>query len=148
MSAPEPVPYRPSPRAETLRRLLEGSVTADVATVDTIVTSDVSGWSPNLLVRSKEELLDVLGDLDDSLTNVKSSIDAIDEVGDKAIAEWHLSADHTGPLVLGDDLVLEPTSRRLHLAGATFAEFEGDRISAFRHYFDDLALIEQALPAD
>lgn len=113
-----------------------------------LVTPDVSGWSPNLLVRSKEELLDVLGDLDDALTNVTSLIDAIDEVGGKAIAEWHLSADHTGRLVVGDDLVLEPTLRRLHLAGATFAEFDGDRISAFRHYFDDLALIEQALPED
>jgi hypothetical protein len=135
-------------RTAVLRRLLEASIGADPHTIADVVTKDVSGWSPNLNVRSREELLDVVGDLDDVFTNVEGTIDAVDEVGDKTIAEWHLSADHTGRLVLDDDLFLEPTQRRLHLAGATFAEFEGDRICAFRHYFDDLALLEQVIPDD
>jgi predicted ester cyclase len=56
-----------------------------------------------------------------------------------------VAADHTGPLFIDDDVVIEPTGRRLHLSGATVAEFDGDRICAFRSYFDDLALVEQAL---
>ena len=39
-----------------------------------------------------------------------------------------------------DDVVLEATGPRLVLAGASFAEFRGDQICAFRHYFDDAAL--------
>ena len=69
----------------------------------------------------------------------------VEQFGDKVAAEWHVAVDHTGPIYVDDDLAVEPTGRRLHLAGATFAEFEGDRIKAFRHYFDDLALLEQAL---
>ena len=33
----------------------------------------------------------------------------------------------------------------LVLAGATFAEYRDGRISTFRHYFDDAALLEQML---
>lgn len=72
-------------------------------------------------------------------------VQALDQVGDKAIAEWHVALDHTGRLAIDDDLVVEPTGRRLHISGATIAEFDGDRICAFRSYFDDLALVEQAL---
>ena len=77
------------------------------------------------------------------------SVDSLDVVGNKAIAEWRASADHTGPLVIGDgdddDLVIEATGRTIVLAGATFAEFDGDQISALRTYFDDAAIIEQLL---
>ena len=134
-------------RTDALRRLVEASVAADADAIAEVVTADVSGWSPNLLVRSRDELLEVLGDLDEAFTNVESVIDAVDQVGDKTIAEWHLSADHTGPLTLEDGRVVAPTHRRFHLAGATFAEFDGAKICAFRHYFDDLALLEQSLSA-
>src|SRR6185503_9995398 len=96
-------------------------------------------------VLSRDELLVALAERDDALSNIETSIDAIDEIGNKAVAEWHVSADHTGPLVIEGDLMIEPTGRRLYLAGATIAEFDGDRICAFRHYFDDLALVEQLL---
>jgi predicted ester cyclase len=79
------------------------------------------------------------------LLRLDAEVQALDQVGDKAIAEWHVAADHTGPLVVDDDLTIEPTGRRLHLSGATVAEFDGDRVCAFRSYFDDLALVEQVL---
>ena len=63
----------------------------------------------------------------------------------RAAAEWVVSATHTGPLVLDDDLVIEPSGGQLVLAGATFAELRDGKISAFRHYFDDAALLEQML---
>jgi len=132
-------------RSAILRRLLEASASGDAAILAEVVVDDVVGWSPNMLVTSREQLLDVAAEHDDALSNVVTSIDAVCESVDRAIAEWKLAADHTGPLRVADDLVIEPTGRRLHLAGATIAEFDGDRIVTFRHYFDDLALIEQAL---
>ena len=69
----------------------------------------------------------------------------LDEVGNKAIAEWVIETDHTGPYVLSDETVVEGTGRRIKLAGATIADFRDGKIRSFRTYFDDLSLIEQLL---
>ncbi|MGH9251485.1 MAG: nuclear transport factor 2 family protein [Acidimicrobiales bacterium] len=133
-----------SVQASAMRRLLHAAVTGDGEAMADIVTDDVTAWSPNLFVTSRDELLAAL-QRDDTFSGIEIRVQALDQVGDKAIAEWHVAADHTGPLAIDDDLVIEPTGRRLHLSGATVAEFDGDRICAFRSYFDDLALVEQAL---
>ena len=134
-----------SVHASALRRLLHAAATGDGPSMADLVTDDVIGWSPNLLVRSRSELVSAVDRRDDALSGIEIDIHALDQVGDKAIAEWHLAADHTGPLLVDGDLVVDPTGRRLHVSGATFAEFDGDRICAFRTYFDDLALVEQVL---
>ena len=55
--------------------------------------------------------------------------------------EWSASVVHVGPLAI-ENGVLEPTGRRVELAGITVAEFSGDRISAFRQYWDCAALMD------
>ena len=132
-------------RKAVLERLLDAAMAGDIGALNELVTDDVVGWSPHLLVTSRSELAAVFERREDAFSNIDASIDSVDGVGDKVAAEWHVAVDHTGPIYVDDDLAVEPTGRRLHLAGATFAEFEGDRIKAFRHYFDDLALLEQAL---
>jgi ketosteroid isomerase-like protein len=132
-------------RAQTLRSLVCAAVTGNTASMADLVTEDVIGWSPNLAVSSRDALLAALEAPDDAFSDIDVRIRALDQVGDKAFAEWLVAADHTGPLVVDDDLVVRPTGRRMHLSGATVAEFDGDRICAFRSYFDDLALVEQAL---
>jgi ketosteroid isomerase-like protein len=134
-----------SVHGSALRGLLRAAVDGDGDALSDLVTDDVIGWSPNLFVRSRTELLEAIGGRDDTFSDVEVDVRALDELGDKAIAEWHVAADHTGPLFVDDDVIIEPTGRRLHLSGATVAEFDGDRICAFRSYFDDLALVEQAL---
>ena len=134
-----------SNQASALRRLLQAAVTGDGDSMADLVTADVTGWSPNLFVSSRDDLLAELALREDAFSGIEIVVQALDQIGDKAIAEWHIGADHTGPLVIDDDLVIEPTGRRLHLSGATVAEFEGERIGAFRSYFDDLALVEQVL---
>ena len=134
-----------SAQASAMRRLLDATVTGDRAAMADLVTADVTGWSPNLFVTSRDELLAALEHREDAFSGIEVRVQALDQVGDKAIAEWHVAVDHTGPLAVDDDLVIEPTGRRLHVSGATVAEFDGDRICAFRSYFDDLALIEQLL---
>jgi ketosteroid isomerase-like protein len=134
-----------SVQASAMRRLLQAAVTGDGEAMADLVTADVTAWSPNVFATSRDELLAVLQRRDDTFSAIEIRVQALDQVGDKAIAEWHVAVDHTGPLAIDDDLVIEPTGRRLHLSGATIAEFDGDRICAFRSYFDDLALVEQAL---
>jgi hypothetical protein len=128
-----------------LVQALEAAVTGEAGTLKDVFTDDVVGWSPNLAIASLAELADEWGERHDALSNIVISIDAVYLVGDTVIAEWRIGADHTGTLVVGDDIELEPTGRRIVLAGATFAEFRGDQICAFRNYFDDAALLEQLL---
>ena len=73
------------------------------------------------------------------------TIDALDVVGHKAIAEWRASARFSLPLLLQEDLLIEPTAARVELAGVTVAEFRGTKISRLRSYFDDSAVLEQML---
>ena len=80
---------------------------------------------------------------EEAFSNVAIMIRGLDEVGNKAFAEWLIEADHTGPLVLGEDAVLEATGRHVELAGVTVADFRKEKIRSFRTYFDDASLIEQ-----
>jgi ketosteroid isomerase-like protein len=134
-----------SAQADVLRNLLQAAVAGDGDRIADLVTHDVIGWSPHLNIASREDLVAAMHERDDPFSAVDLQIRAIDQIGDKAIAEWHVAADHTGPLVVDDDVVIAPTGRRLHLSGATVAEFDGELICAFRNYFDDLAILEQAL---
>ena len=134
-----------SAQASAMRRQLDATVTGDRAAMADLVTADVTGWSTNLFVTSRDELLAALEQREDAFSGIEVRVQALDQIGDKAVAEWHVAVDHNGPLAVDDDLVIEPTGRRLHVSGATVAEFDGDRICAFRSYFDDLALIEQLL---
>jgi ketosteroid isomerase-like protein len=131
-----------------LIQALEAAVTGDASLLDQTFTEDVVAWSPNLAVSSREELAEEFDDRHDVLSNIVISFDAVYIVGDHAIAEWRVGADHTGPLVIEEELHIEPSGRRIVLAGATFAEFRGDQICAFRNYFDDAALLEQLLLTD
>ncbi len=134
-----------STKEAVLIQALEAAVTGDDSSLDQTFTEDVVGWSPNLAVTSRAELAEEFGDRHDALSNIVIAFDAIYIIGDNAIAEWRISADHTGPIVVDDDVQLEPTGRTIVLAGATFAEFRDDQICAFRNYFDDAALLEQIL---
>ncbi|GAA3470628.1 ester cyclase [Nonomuraea roseola] len=65
------------------------------------------------------------------------------------VAEWRLTARHTGSLKLDDDVVIPATGRSLDLRGALFARVDQGRISEFRQYWDEADLFEQLglLPA-
>ena len=80
---------------------------------------------------------------EEAFSDVVITFRGLDEVGNKAFAEWLVEADHTGPLVLGEDAVVEATGRHVQLAGVTVADFRDGKIRSFRTYFDDLSLIEQ-----
>ena len=134
-------------RKDVLLKAIEAEIGVGSADLDTLFTDDVVGWSPTATVSGLEALTALAALRDIAFSNVDLSFRGLDEVGNKAFAEWLIEADHTGPLVLAEDAVLEATGRHVQLAGATVADFRDGKIRSFRTYFDDASLIEQLVGA-
>ena len=130
-------------RKDVLLKALEAEVGGASVDPGTLFTDDVVGWSPIASVSGLTDLVELAADRETTFSNVVIMFRGLDEVGNKAFAEWLVEADHTGPMVLGEDAVLEATGRRVRLAGVTVADFRGEKIRSFRTYFDDVSLIEQ-----
>ena len=130
-------------RKDVLLKALESELGAASADPSSLFTDDVVGWSPLATVSGLRALTELSAEHDTSFSNVVLSIRGLDEVGNKALAEWVIDADHTGQLILGDDAVLEATGRHVQMAGATVADFRDGKIRSYRTYFDDVSLIEQ-----
>ena len=130
-------------RKDVLLKALEAEVGGASVDPGTLFTDDVVGWSPIATVSGLKDLADLAAMRETTFSNVVIMFRGLDEVGNKAVAEWLVEADHTGPMVLGEDAVLEATGRRVRMAGVTVADFRGEKIRSFRTYFDDVSLIEQ-----
>ena len=130
-------------RKDVLLKALEAEVGGASVDPGTLFTDDVVGWSPIATVSGLKDLADLAAIRETTFSNVVIMFRGLDEVGNKAFAEWLIEADHTGPMVLGEDAVLEATGRRVRMAGVTVADFRGQKIRSFRTYFDDVSLIEQ-----
>jgi len=130
-------------RKDVLSKAIDAEVGGASVDVSTLFTDDVIGWSPYAAVSGLEAVaaLSLLRDV--AFSNVVILYRGLDEVGNKAYAEWVIEADHTGPLVLGEDAVLEATGRHITLPGVTVADFRDGKIRSYRTYFDDVSLIEQ-----
>jgi ketosteroid isomerase-like protein len=129
-------------RAAIVRDALEAAVTGDETVVERVYAHDVAGWSPVATVTSREALVADMRGRKGAFSDVDLALDAVDALGDKLIAEWRLAATHSGALELDEDFQLEATGRRVELRGVLIAEFDGDRISRFRQYWDEVALLE------
>ena len=105
------------------------------------------GWSPIATVSGLTALAELAALREEAFSNVVIMFRGLDEVGNKAFAEWVVEADHTGPLVLGEATELEATGRHVQLAGVTVADFRDGKIRSYRTYFDDLSLLEQIVGA-
>ena len=130
-------------RKQVLSNALEAEVGGAPVDPGTLFTDDVTGWSPYATVSGLTALADLAALREEAFSNVVITFRGLDEVGNKAFAEWLVEADHTGPLVLSDDTALEATGRHVQLPGVTVADFREGKIRSYRTYFDDLSLIEQ-----
>ena len=128
-------------------KALEAEVGGETGDLDTLFTDDVVGWSPYVTVSGLEAVAALAALREEAFSNVEITFRGLDEVGNKAFAEWLVEADHTGPLVLGEDSVLEARGRHVQLPGVTVADFREGKIRSFRTYFDDISLIEQIVGA-
>ena len=134
-------------RKEVLADAIKAEVGAASADLATLFTDDVVGWSPYVTVSGLAALAGLSALREEAFSNVVITFRGLDEVGNKAFAEWLVKADHTGPLVLSEDAALEATGRHVQLPGVTVADFRDGKIRSFRTYFDDLSLIEQIVGA-
>jgi ketosteroid isomerase-like protein len=130
-------------RKEVLTQALEAEVGGAQVDLGTIFTEDVVGWSPYATVSGLTAVAELAALREEAFSNVVILFRGLDEVGNKAYAEWVVEADHTGPLVLGEDAILEATGRRVRLPGVTVADFRDGKIRKYRTYFDDISLLEQ-----
>jgi SnoaL-like polyketide cyclase len=130
-------------RKDVLLKALEVEVGSDSVDLGTLFTDDVIGWSPYARISGLTALAELSALREIAFSNVVILVRSLDEIGNRAYAEWLVEADHTGPLVLDEDVVLEATGRRVELAGVSVADFREGKIRSFRTYFDDLSLIEQ-----
>jgi len=130
-------------RKDVLSKALEAEVGEGSVDLSTLFTDDVVGWSPYATVSGLSALAELAALRDMAFSNVVLSFRGLDEVGNKAFAEWVIEADHTGPLVLSEDAVLEASGKHVQLAGVTVADFRDGKIRSYRTYFDDISLIEQ-----
>ena len=134
-------------RKEVLADALKTEIGAASVELKTLFTDDVTGWSPYVTLSGLAALADLAALREAAFSNVVITFRGMDEVGNRAFAEWLVEADHTGPLVLSDDTALEATGRHVQLPGVTVADFRDGKIRSFRTYFDDLSLIEQIVGA-
>ena len=134
-------------RKEVLSDAIRAEAGAASVDPETLFTDDVVGWSPYATVSGLTALADLSALREEAFSNVVVTFRGLDEVGNKAVAEWLVEADHTGPLVLGEDSVLEATGRHVQLPGVTVADFRDGKIRSYRTYFDDISLIEQIVGA-
>ena len=130
-------------RKDVMVKALEAEVGSDSVDLGTLFTDDVVGWSPYATVVGLPALAELSALRELAFSNVVILLRSVDEVGNRAYAEWLIEADHTGPLVLDDDVVLEATGRHVQLAGVSVADFRDGKIRSYRTYFDDLSMIEQ-----
>ena len=130
-------------RAAALVQAIEATVTGDSRVVCELYADDVQGWSPTMTVTSAAELAVELEDRQDAFSDIELDVTPLDVGDDQACVEWIATATHSGPLVVDEDVVIEPTGGRFTLRGVTVADFEGDCIRAFRQYWDEVSLLEQ-----
>ena len=129
-------------RAARLLRAVEATVSGDTSAVADLFTDDVVAWSPVVRVTSREELAVELEDREDAFSDFELDVGLIAVEESYGCAEWVASATHTGPYVVDETVALAPTGRRVTLRGVSIAEFDGDRIRAFRHYWDEIDLLD------
>jgi ketosteroid isomerase-like protein len=130
-------------RKEVLMKAIETEAGGVAVDFGTLYTDDVVGWSPYATVSGLPAIAELAALREVAFSNVVIMFRGLDEVGNKAIAEWVVEADHTGPLVLSEDAVVEPTGRHVRLPGVTVADFREGKIRSYRTYFDDFSLLEQ-----
>ena len=136
-------------RKGVLLKALEAEVTGcgARADLDALFTDDVVGWSPYSSVTGLPALSELWALRETAFSNAVIEFRGLDETGNRAFAEWSIEADHTGPLVLGEDAALPGTGRHVRLPGFTVADFREGKIRSFLTYFDDASLIEQLVDA-
>lgn len=132
-------------KKQALEAGLAACLVGDAAVLPQYFTDEVVGWSPNMLVDSLADLSAAVSDRDGALSDISIEVTGIDVIGNKGYVEYTVSAVFSGPFTLDESVAVEPNGQTIQIGAALCADFTGDKISAFRNYFDDATLLEQML---
>lgn len=136
-------------REQLVRRMLEAFLRdPSDSEVDGLFTEDFQGRSPNLEVRSRDELKAALEGREEGITEPRFEMEIFDVPGGPTVAEWRVTAIHSGPVDLGDGVVIPGSGNRIDLRGVSVVEVRNGRVRAARHYFDQALLLEQLMIPD
>src|SRR3954463_3107918 len=103
-------------RKDVMVKALEAEVGSAEVDLATLFTDDVTGWSPYATVSGLTALAELSALREIAFSDVVIMLRGVDEVGNRVYAEWLIEADHTGPLVLSEEVALEATGRHVQLA--------------------------------
>src|SRR5262245_12320626 len=124
-------------RAAVLVQAIEASVSGDSRVVRELYADDVQGWSPVMTVSSAAELAVELEDRQEAFSDIDLEVTPLDVGAEQACVEWIATATHSGPLVVDEDVVGEPTGGRFTVRGVSVAAVEGERVRSFRQCGDE-----------
>lgn len=135
------------PRRVHLEAALRATIVGDPGSVGCALTVDAACWSPSMSFTSRSEAEDALAGQPGALAVEKFRVGSLWWCEPVAIAEWHVDASLVGPLLVGDEVLVDRPGRHVDICGASIAAFRDGRIAAMHTYFDEAALIEQVLLA-
>lgn len=138
-------PPQPSVDRARAEHLVEVAVVGDPSGLADVLTPDAVGWSPTLQFSSRAEAETALRGCHTCLHILRFHVDHLWSSTFNLFAEWSAEMTSTGPLLVGDDVLIDADERRVFIVGASAISLLGDRISAIHTYFDDAAVIEQLL---
>jgi hypothetical protein len=130
-------------RVAALIRGIEVSANGDSGVIAGLYTDDVQGCSPVMDISSAAELAIEIEDRDGVFADIELVFAPLDVAGEQACVEWTMTATHSGPLNINDDVCIDASGVRLTVHGVTVAEFDGDRICRFRDYWDEANVLAQ-----
>jgi len=133
------------PEWEHLEALIRVAVAGEPDEVSRNLTPDATGWSPAGAYYSRVDAVALVARSMAWLRVDDLHVTRLLWSAPFALAEWSLTASHREPMLIRDDLLVEPSGRTVALDGAAAIELSGQRISSAHVYFDDASLIEQLL---
>lgn len=135
------------PRRVRLEAAIRATVVGDPGAAGRVLTADAACWSPSLSFTSRSEAEDALAAQPGALAVEEFRVGSLWWCDPVAIAEWHVDASLAGPLLVGDEVLVDRPGQRVDVCGASIAAFRGGRVAAMHTYFDEAAVIEQVLLA-
>ncbi len=132
-------------RFAALAEVLTAALIGPAHALGHALADDGVGWCPTYSFRSRVEAFAALDGAEESLAVHHFQVDQLWWLDPIAVATWRLVARVDVPLLVADDLLVEPSDRPVLLDGVTIAEVATDRVTSTRTTFDEAALLEQVL---
>ena len=124
---------------------MRATVVGEPVELHLALAADAVGWSPSGAFTYRDQAVTLSLESVSSLVVEEFHIESLSWDDPVVSAEWRLVARQSEPLLIDEDILVEPTDRLVLLFGATIAEIRCDRVVVLHTYFDDAALIEQIL---